>query len=430
MAITEFSGTPPSLNQSQPDFDTNNQAFVNYVTGLAPELNEFAAALNTFATTSTSSTSLAVSVGSKSLTVEAGKSYFPGQSLTIARTSDTDNRMFAVVDSYNSGTGALVVTSQAFEGSGTFTDWTITLGFNGVISTGQIANNAVETAKVADGAITRAKLANGVISTGQIANNAVETAKVADGAITRAKLASDTIPRNYINGLTLSTAGASTTMAIAAGVAADSTNAVMMTLAAAISKTTASWAVGTGNGGLDTGTIANNTWYHFYEIRRPDTGVVDVLFSLSASSPTLPANYTQFRRIGSGLTNGSGRWVKFFQFDDEFWWDAPVDDISTQVQGTTPIDYALTVPTGLRVKAIGNPAYISDGIYIYTPDFSGDTPTTGSTPAGPNMSSGGAQAQLEVWTNTSAQIRADGSTSGRFIYWKTLGWKDMRGRNA
>jgi len=50
------------------------------------------------------------------------------------------------------------------------------------------------------------------------------------------------------------------------------------------------WAVGTGNGSLDTGAIANSTYYG-YIIQRSDTGVVDVLTSLSSTAPTMPANY-------------------------------------------------------------------------------------------------------------------------------------------
>lgn len=58
------------------------------------------------------------------------------------------------------------------------------------------------------------------------------------------------------------------------------------------------WAVGSGNGGLDTGAIGSGTYYA-YIIRRPDTGIVDVLYSLSATTPTLPASYTQKALIGS-----------------------------------------------------------------------------------------------------------------------------------
>lgn len=147
--ITEFSGTVPALNQTQPEFDQNTQEFIDYMANLAPELNAFIAVLNNLSTTSTSTTSNTIGTGSKSFTVQTGKSYAQGQSLTIARTAAPTNRMFVVVDSYNSGTGALVVTSQAFAGSGTFTDWTITLGFNGVITTEQIQDLAVTEAKLA-----------------------------------------------------------------------------------------------------------------------------------------------------------------------------------------------------------------------------------------------------------------------------------------
>lgn len=63
------------------------------------------------------------------------------------------------------------------------------------------------------------------------------------------------VPRSFLAGLGMSTPGASTTLTVAAGQAADSTNSVLITLPSAISKTTAAWAVGSGNGGLDTGTI-------------------------------------------------------------------------------------------------------------------------------------------------------------------------------
>lgn len=132
---------PPSTSDPS-NFSTRADDFLAALPTFATEANDLAAALNNISTTSTSVTSNTIGTGSKAFTVEAGKSYFPGQSVTIARTSDTDNRMFAVVDSYDSGTGALVVTSQAFEGSGTFTDWTITLGFNGIVSNAQLADDA------------------------------------------------------------------------------------------------------------------------------------------------------------------------------------------------------------------------------------------------------------------------------------------------
>lgn len=130
MTISLYTGVVPNLNQTQPEFDTNTQDFVDYIGDLAPELNTFATDLNNFSTTGTSTTSNTIGTGSKSFTSQTGKSWSAGQSLTIARTAAPTNRMLCVVTSYNSGTGALVVTSQQAEGSGTFTDWTITLGFS------------------------------------------------------------------------------------------------------------------------------------------------------------------------------------------------------------------------------------------------------------------------------------------------------------
>lgn len=83
-------------------------------------------------------------------------------------------------------------------------------------------------------------------------------------------------------GLTLSTAGSSGTFGIAPGSAVDSAATDFMKLTSAYTKTTSSWALGTAAGSLDTGTIANSTWYHAFLIKRPDTDVVDALTSLSS----------------------------------------------------------------------------------------------------------------------------------------------------
>jgi hypothetical protein len=248
------------------------------------------------------------------------------------------------------------------------------------------------------------------------------------------------IPRSFLAGLILSTAGSSTTMSIAAGQAADSANACLMDLNAAIAKTTAAWAVGTATGGLDTGTIANSTWYHFYVIRRPDTSVVDVVFSLSATSPTLPTNYTQFRRIGSGRTNGSGQWTSFVQYNDTFLWLSPVLDISAGNPGTAAVTRTLTTPTGVVCKAILNVnlnegasrsiCYLSElTLTDLAPSISAAPLATVSTSA--SGSDGDAMQKLEIFTNTSAQIRSrlSFSDAGTFLYIAALGWIDTRGKD-
>ena len=75
---------------------------------------------------STSSTSLTISTGVKSLTIGTGLSYSSQQDIVIAY--DAANHMHAVVTSYNSGTGALVVDVQNKTGSGTYSAWTVNVG--------------------------------------------------------------------------------------------------------------------------------------------------------------------------------------------------------------------------------------------------------------------------------------------------------------
>lgn len=113
------------------------------------------------------------------------------------------------------------------------------------------------------------------------------------------------VPSGYIFGLiaTTNASDATNDVDIAAGTAAsDDAEPVRMVLASALGKRLdAAWTVGgtpgSSLGGLDTGAVGNNQYY-IWLIRRPDTGVVDALFSLSSSSPTMPANYTQKRLIG------------------------------------------------------------------------------------------------------------------------------------
>ena len=235
--------------------------------------------------------------------------------------------------------------------------------------------------------------------------------------------------RGYISDLTLSTAGGSGTMTIAAGIASDSTNTAMMNLVASISKTTAAWAVGSGNGGLDTGVIANNTWYHFHEITRVDTGVVDVLFSLSVGAPTLPASYTLFRRIGSRKTDGSGHWISFSQNGDEVLWTAPVLDMNAVGALNSGQLVSLTVPPGVKVWAeielVG--AYVSLSTAFAFWALDGNQAQYQLVA----ISTSNGYAYIVLRTNTSGQVGWIASAAGgATISLTTLGFIDRRGKDS
>ena len=251
----------------------------------------------------------------------------------------------------------------------------------------------------------------------------------------------DTLLGSSLSGLTLSADGATQQFGVAKGKATDSTAVTSMVLPSAYIKTAASWALGTGTGGLDAGIIAASTWYHVYLIKRPDTGVVDVVFSLSATAPTLPANYTLFRRIGSLKTNASTQFLKFIQDGDTFTWDNPPADISVTNPGTASLTRTLSTPPGVRVEAIimigfGAPAQSDNPAAIYVSDlliadrapsvgtgtlyvYSGSLPVTN------------ASLVTRIFTNLLSQIRVRlqlSSTNTQF-YVVTYGWNDRRGRD-
>ena len=111
----------------------------------------------------------------------------------------------------------------------------------------------------------------------------------------------------------------------------------------------AAWAAGDNQGGLDTGTVGANDWYHVFVIFNDSTGSRDALFSLSASSPNLPSGYTHKRRIGAVRTDASSNILAFLQVGDRFYWDPPVEEGLTLT--TDGLKTLSRVPDGVRCEA-------------------------------------------------------------------------------
>lgn len=120
----------------------------------------------------------------------------------------------------------------------------------------------------------------------------------------RASLFSDsfsgpTLP-GYIYGLSVSASSMSpnNNIDVSTGAAGSEDGNLIQVFSTITKNTTALWAAGSGNGALDQGSIQVSALYYVWLIQRSDTGVADVLVSLSATSPQMPANYDRRRRIG------------------------------------------------------------------------------------------------------------------------------------
>lgn len=91
-------------------------------------LSSATSALNAPGTSATSTASLTVGDGEKTLTIQPGKLFVPGQALVLASAADpAEVQMVGVITAHNSTTGVLTLTvsSGAFSGAGTHADWVV-----------------------------------------------------------------------------------------------------------------------------------------------------------------------------------------------------------------------------------------------------------------------------------------------------------------
>lgn len=121
------------------------------------------------------------------------------------------------------------------------------------------------------------------------------------------------------------------------------TSGTLINLASTITKRIdAVWAAGTNQGGLDTGTVADNTYY-VWAIRKTSDGSIDVLFSLSNSSPSMPSGYSEKVRIGTILRKG-GTILSFKQVNRRVSLDTPYT-VTTSTFGSGGSNFTVGLPS-------------------------------------------------------------------------------------
>lgn len=246
------------------------------------------------------------------------------------------------------------------------------------------------------------------------------------------------LPRAYLAGLGLSNnAGApNTKIDVAAGMAMDSTNAALMVYAGGTLDCGT-----TGANGLDTGALANSTWYHVFLIAIAG-GARALLASTSATVPAMPGTYTLKRRLGSFKTDGSAHILAFVQDGDLFQWNAIVNDIGATNPGTAAVTRTLSVPSGVNVVALvqlGITTTSGGGVAAaLLSDLALTAPTPGTSGFADLSSAysgvGGvlnAYVPRQVRTNLSSQIRSQITFSDANVKLtiNTIGWIDRRGRD-
>lgn len=238
----------------------------------------------------------------------------------------------------------------------------------------------------------------------------------------------------YIGGLSLSNDATTpnTVIDISPGGAASDDGATTMLLTAGATKTTGAWAVGTGNGCLDTGSVASSTWYHVFAIQRLDTQVVDFLCSTS-TAPLMPTAYTEKRLIGDIKTDSSAHILSFLQLGNIIQWGTPTLDINAGLPDASAHLETLNVPPGESVLPIGNYTVAGAGNAILwsSPSAADLAPTTtnpftgapGFSALANSTTTGIINTNLpSLITNTSGQIRVRATAATTTVAENTFGW--------
>jgi hypothetical protein len=202
----------------------------------------------------------------------------------------------------------------------------------------------------------------------------------------------------------------------------------MASLSALTKRLDATWAAGTNQGGLFTGSKANSTWYHCFAIYNPTSGLIDCGFDTSVTAANIPSGYTKYYLIESIKTDGSGNILAFNMNGNTMTWVArPLDISISPPVSTAKIDYTMSIPLGRQVMVnLGGNCTSSSGtqrcLFILSPLQSSITPTGTDCDASSENSINGNIA-ANVLSNTSSQISMIANFSSDFqIKIRTRSW--------
>lgn len=156
-----------------------------------------------------------------------------------------------------------------------------------------------------------------------------------------------------IRGLTVAWAS-TTTLTVGTGQARDSNNVIDMTVSSTL---TVNGAVNGANG-LDSGALANSTWYAVHLIGSSlNKAVPAAMLSTSATAPNMPANYDSFRLLGYVRTNGSAQFLVFTILGNgnqrKHYWDALINVLAaTTATSFTPLSCATAVAPNAQIMSV------------------------------------------------------------------------------
>ena len=127
----------------------------------------------------------------------------------------------------------------------------------------------------------------------------------ANTALTNSNLALNAITQGIFTNLNLSANGTTAAVNVSANSLVVTTSGNLAYQLKSVSLTANTGGTSGAANSLDAGAWAYSTWYYVHVIYNTSTTTQALLFSLSATAPTLPSGYTAFARVGSIRTQSA-----------------------------------------------------------------------------------------------------------------------------
>jgi len=179
-----------------------------------------------------------------------------------------------------------------------------------------------------------------------------------------------------------------------------------------------------GANGLDTGTVANSTFYSVWIIAKDD-GTVAGLLSLSATSPTMPTGYTCKLRVGYVVTNASGALLRTLQFGRKVQYQSP-RPMLTGVSGSIVTPTWTAIPTGNFVPQTAAVIAITinciaNSVVIVNPNALAGTYTSLTNPCALSLNAYGVVASEFILESSNIYYASNNFSCGVYC----TGWTDI-----
>ena len=252
------------------------------------------------------------------------------------------------------------------------------------------------------------------------------------------------LPAGYIYGLeTASAADTDHDVTIAIGKCRDFDDTTVLELTAPMTKRIdATWLAGDTNGGLFSGSVAADTEYFLFLIRKDSDGTIDAGWDTDIDAANIPTGYTAYRRIRWYKTDSGSNFLGTVQYNDKFLYIDVILDNDASISAATPTTYTLTIPGIADEALLSIMGYENAGgssevnILITSPLQNSVTPIapasagiSGSVIGFASTSADSEAGATKIWHPVSnGQIVAEARFALVRVKVMTHGWLDPRGR--